>query len=266
MMRISPPFFSLLATALLVCAGAFAQTNSPSGKNAPPANQPAASLPQDKHDGLTISVNTYTEPDRAKEKFGKANPLIVGILPVEIFLHNETLQPLRIDTSTIQLAVHFPSGKHQDIDWYVRVAQQAGARFYFVPEPLVNLYVEENRQTISSRTDWRYSMDWVKVTIAEVRQFDRCRYLRAHHHALICPDGLFDAWRVQPPFEKYFRFHLTQITGLSPAIPSHRGAFRDRHGRWVRDTMDAVARADERRCLRTAKSCGPDAPTLASSP
>jgi len=64
-----------------------------------------------------------------------------------------------------------------------------------------------------------HSMDWVKVTIAEVRQFDRCRYLRAHHHALICPDGLFDAWRVQPPFEKYFRFHLTQITGLSPAIP-----------------------------------------------
>ena len=116
MMRISPPFFSLLATALLVCAGAFAQTNSPSGKNAPPANQPAASLPQDKHDGLTISVNTYTEPDRAKEKFGKANPLIVGILPVEIFLHNETLQPLRIDTSTIQLSVQFPSGKHQDVD------------------------------------------------------------------------------------------------------------------------------------------------------
>src|SRR5271167_4343943 len=116
MMRSSTRFSSLLAGALLVCAGAFAQANSPSGKNAPPANQPSASLPQDKHDGLTVSVNSYTEPDRAKEKFGKANPLIVGILPVEVFLHNETLQPMRIDMSTIQLSVQFPSGRHQDVD------------------------------------------------------------------------------------------------------------------------------------------------------
>ena len=31
----------------------------------------------------------------------------------------------------------------------------------------------------------------------------------------------------------------------------------------MRDAMDAMAHADERRLLRTAKSCGPDAPTLA---
>jgi hypothetical protein len=37
---------------------------------------------------------------------------------------------------------------------------------------------------------------------------------------------------VQPVFQKYFRFFLTQIIGLSP--PSHppQGAYRDRHGRW----------------------------------
>jgi hypothetical protein len=33
-----------------------------------------------------------------------------------------------------------------------------------------------------------------------------------------------------------------------------------------RDAVDAMAHDDERRLLRTAKSCGPDAPTLASSP
>ncbi len=108
--------FLLLAAALCVCAGAFAQSNASSGKNSPPANQPAASLPQDKHEGLTVSVNSYTEVDRAKEKFGKANPLPVGILPVEVYLHNETMQPMRIDVSTIQLSVQFPSGKHQDVD------------------------------------------------------------------------------------------------------------------------------------------------------
>jgi hypothetical protein len=43
------------------------------------------------------------------------------------------------------------------------------------------------------------------------------------------------------------------------------GAFRDRHERWVRDAMDALASPDERRQARTAKSCGLDASTLASS-
>jgi hypothetical protein len=116
MMLASTRIFSLLAAALWVCAGAFAQANTSSGKNSPPASQPGASLPQDKHEGLTVSVNSYTEVDRAKEKFGKANPLPVGILPVEVFLHNETTQPMRIDVSTIQLSVQFPSGKHQDVD------------------------------------------------------------------------------------------------------------------------------------------------------
>jgi hypothetical protein len=53
---------------------------------------------------------------------------------------------------------------------------------------------------------------------------------------------------------------------LSPrAIPaSSRGAFRDRHERWARDAVDTTARG--RTALTwTAKSCGPDASTLASS-
>ncbi len=108
--------FLLLAAASLVCAGASAQANSSAGTNKPTANQPATSLPEDRHEGLTVSVNSYTETDRAKEKFGKANPLPVGILPVEVFLHNETTQAMRLDVSTIQLSVQFPSGKHQDVD------------------------------------------------------------------------------------------------------------------------------------------------------
>jgi hypothetical protein len=50
----------------------------------------------------------------------------------------------------------------------------------------------------------------------------------------------------------------------------HRGAFRDRHGRRAGDAVDADGAAqtfcvDEALISRTAKSCGPDAPTLASS-
>src|SRR5664279_1740004 len=41
--------------------------------------------------------------------------------------------------------------------------------------------------------------------------------------------------------------------------------YRDRHGRWVRDAVDAGGALTKALILRTAKSCGPDAPTLASS-
>jgi len=104
-----------LATASLVCAAAFAQ--APTSGPLAPANRTGAGMPQDKHDGLTVSASPCTDPARAKEVFGKADPLAVGILPVEVFLHNETLQPIRVDVSTIQLSVNFPNGKHQDIDW-----------------------------------------------------------------------------------------------------------------------------------------------------
>src|ERR1700687_2810652 len=40
---------------------------------------------------------------------------------------------------------------------------------------------------------------------------------------LICP--------VQSHLQKYFRSRLTQITSISAAVSSHRGAYRDRHGR-----------------------------------
>src|ERR1700730_18285590 len=74
------------------------------------------------------------------------------------------------------------------------------------------------------------------------------------------------------PLRKIFRFsaapnHLYKSRHPVP----HRGAFRDRHGRWARDAVDAaasgarIARGRMTLDLRTAKSCGPDAPTLASS-
>jgi hypothetical protein len=49
-------------------------------------------------------------------------------------------------------------------------------------------------------------------------------------------------WVVQMGLEKYFASLPGQITGLSFAIPCPmRGAFRDRHGRWARDAVDADA-------------------------
>lgn len=110
--------------ALLAASCALAQ----SGPAPAPAKQAQAepSLPHDRHEGMTVSADPYTDPSRAKSKFGKANPLPAGILPVDVFLHNETNQPIKIDLSTIQLSIHFPGGRQQAID-AVAIVEVAGA-------------------------------------------------------------------------------------------------------------------------------------------
>jgi hypothetical protein len=74
-------------------------------------------LPHDRHDGLTILVDPYTDPARAKEKFGKNSPLEAGILPLEVIMQNDTEQPVRVTLNTIQLEVRLHNGSRQDIDW-----------------------------------------------------------------------------------------------------------------------------------------------------
>src|ERR1700731_3916041 len=69
---------------------------------------------------------------------------------------------------------------------------------------------------------------------------------------------------VQSPRKKYSVSRLPQISRISIAVPSHRGAARDRHERGA-GCGGRGGRFDECAGLRTAKSCGPDAPTLASS-
>jgi hypothetical protein len=54
-------------------------------------------------------------------------------------------------------------------------------------------------------------------------------------HVASVPDGQIAGLpigvRVQPSSQKFFRSLLTQITCICFAVPSHRGAVRDRHGR-----------------------------------
>lgn len=109
---------SLFVAGLLLAVGiVFGQAGQPAPA-APPA-QGVPALPQDKHEGITLSVDAYTRVSRAKETFGKANPLVVGILPVEVFFKNETDLPVKLNMDTIQLEVHSggDSNKHQDLDW-----------------------------------------------------------------------------------------------------------------------------------------------------
>ena len=101
---------SIAAAVLLACACAHGQANTA-------AHQVDDSLPHDRHEGLSVSADAYTDPARAKDKFGKsADPLPLGILPVEVFLRNETSEPMHVDLSTIQLDVHPQGGRDEDID------------------------------------------------------------------------------------------------------------------------------------------------------
>src|ERR1700730_2217740 len=69
---------------------------------------------------------------------------------------------------------------------------------------------------------------------------------------------------VQPPLQKYFCFSEMQIELYDSLSRLTGGAVRDRHGREAGCGGRGCA-DNERRLRRTAKTCGPDAPTLASS-
>jgi len=91
--------------------------NKAAPSSADPKSFPPAALPRDQHSGLTISVDPYTEDARTKDKFAKANPHDVGVLPVEVFLRNDTDQMMRLNLDTIQLEVTLRNGVRQQVDW-----------------------------------------------------------------------------------------------------------------------------------------------------
>ncbi len=107
----------LLSASLFVCSIGLAQSNSPSSHAAAPASRTGDSLPQDRHEGVSIAADPYTEPAKTKDKFGKADPLPAGILAVELFLRNETSNPIQINLNTIQLDVRVGGGRLQGLDW-----------------------------------------------------------------------------------------------------------------------------------------------------
>lgn len=122
---------NLLAASVAVTAAAQDSASKDATRAATAATAPT--LPHDIHDGLTVQADVYTDRGRSKQKFGKADPFAVGVLPVEVTFRNSTDQPLRVDISTIQLEVRLRSGGRQDLDWLAAedvaalIAHPAGA-------------------------------------------------------------------------------------------------------------------------------------------
>lgn len=58
----------------------------------------------------------------------------------------------------------FKSGqlKHQDTEWLLRVGKLLGAQAVFVNDVMAIHYIEEERASVSSKANWRYSLEWVR--------------------------------------------------------------------------------------------------------
>jgi glycosyltransferase involved in cell wall biosynthesis len=75
-----------------------------------------------------------------------------------------------IQTSTffvrraLMQAQPFKSGqlKHQDTEWLLRVGRLPGAEAVFADDILAIHYIEEERASVSSKANWRYSLAWVR--------------------------------------------------------------------------------------------------------
>jgi hypothetical protein len=107
---------AFMASFLVLCGCVFGQSASSPPDPKPAATAPAP-LPSDQHSGFTVSVDPYTESARTKDKFGKANPHDVGVLPIEVFLRNDSDQPMRVNLETVQLEVTLKNGVRQEVDW-----------------------------------------------------------------------------------------------------------------------------------------------------
>jgi glycosyltransferase involved in cell wall biosynthesis len=75
-----------------------------------------------------------------------------------------------IQTSTffvrrsVMLAQPFKSGqlKHQDTEWVLRMGRVPGTRVVFAEQVLAIHNIEEERVTVSSKSNWQYSLAWVR--------------------------------------------------------------------------------------------------------
>jgi glycosyltransferase involved in cell wall biosynthesis len=58
----------------------------------------------------------------------------------------------------------FKSGqlKHQDTEWLLRVGQLPGCEFIFANDVLAIHNIEEERPSVSSKANWRYSLEWAR--------------------------------------------------------------------------------------------------------
>jgi hypothetical protein len=106
LMRKPPLRIPIVAASLLVALAA----NSAGGQQTP---LQTASL--ESHEGLTISVNPWTDAAKYKEKFPKKSPYVAGIIAVQVSFRNDSDDSVKINLSSIRLTVHLDAENTQEL-------------------------------------------------------------------------------------------------------------------------------------------------------
>lgn len=108
-MKIAPLLLAIFPLAL--CPALNAQLPSSSQASSSKSNSAAT----DSHQGFAVSADPYTDADRAKKIFGKADPYKAGILAIDVSFKNDLNAPVHVDLSTIRLDVKNSNGEHTNI-------------------------------------------------------------------------------------------------------------------------------------------------------
>jgi len=76
-----------------------------------------ASLPaRDEHEGLLVAADPYTDPARARQRFGKKTPLDAGIAAIEVFFRNDNDKPILVELERIRLLLEPPGAERQQLE------------------------------------------------------------------------------------------------------------------------------------------------------
>ncbi|HKF52378.1 MAG TPA: hypothetical protein VKB26_08710 [Candidatus Acidoferrales bacterium] len=94
----------LLSNLALIPLAPF-QLPQPAAHTAPPW------VGKDSHQGLTVSADPYSDADRSKAKFEKADPYKAGILAIDVSFKNDTNIPIHVDLSTLRVDIDEPNGQ-----------------------------------------------------------------------------------------------------------------------------------------------------------
>lgn len=84
--------------------------------------------------------------------------------------------------------------KHQDIEWFLRASTLENAKIEFVNEPLVIHYIEDRSETVSSKTNWQYSLQWIQENKSFVTPRAYAAFIMNRVSAEACKQGDWKAF------------------------------------------------------------------------
>jgi hypothetical protein len=113
-------YYSLMRNllAFLLCGVAAISVGAQNNETKQPSGKSGDSLRagiKDSHEGVTITVEPWTQANRYKEKFPKRSPFSKGIVAIQVSFRNDTDQGLKVNLQRIRLLVLVSEDNRQEL-------------------------------------------------------------------------------------------------------------------------------------------------------